>query len=106
MSIEGDGLSTALIIMGCNRAAAFIREKTDAATIFIKRDGAIIVAGNEAILAPSKFPARKSSSRKYGMRHGTNVGPGMRVPGEGQSGRGHSRKTKLGISLYKNDGKL
>ena len=53
-SIEGDGLSTALIIMGCNRAAAFIREQTDAAALFIRRDGSMAVAGNEEILEETR----------------------------------------------------
>ena len=53
-SIEGDGLSTALVIMGRDRAAAFIREKTDAAAIFIRRDGSAAVAGNEEILKETR----------------------------------------------------
>ena len=53
-SVEGDGLSTALVIMGCDRAAAFIREQTDAAALFIERDGAITVAGSEAILEETR----------------------------------------------------
>lgn len=43
-------MSTALIIMGCDRAAAFICEQTDAAALFIGRDGSAAVAGNEEIL--------------------------------------------------------
>lgn len=54
MSVEGDGLSTALIIMGCDRAAAFIREQTDAAALFIRRDGSMAVAGNEEILKETR----------------------------------------------------
>lgn len=53
-SIEGDGLSTALIIMGCDRAAAFIREQTDAAALFIRRDGSMAVAGDEEILKETR----------------------------------------------------
>ena len=54
MSVEGDGLSTALIIMGCDRAAAFIREQTDAAALFIRRDGSMAVAGNKEILEETR----------------------------------------------------
>ena len=36
--------------MGCDRAAAFICEQTDAAALFIRRDGSAAVAGNEEIL--------------------------------------------------------
>ncbi|WP_417305850.1 FAD:protein FMN transferase [Ellagibacter isourolithinifaciens] len=53
-SIEGDGLSTALIIMGCDRAAAFIREQTDAAALFIRRDGSAAVSGNKEILKETR----------------------------------------------------
>ena len=53
-SVEGDGLSTALVIMGCDRAAAFIREQTDAAALFIRRDGSAAVAGNEEILKETR----------------------------------------------------
>lgn len=53
-STEGDGLSTALIIMGCDRAAAFIREQTDAAALFIRRDGSAAVSGNEEILKETR----------------------------------------------------
>ena len=53
-SVEGDGLSTALVIMGCDRAAVFIREQTDAAALFIRRDGSMAVAGDEEILKETR----------------------------------------------------
>ena len=53
-SLEGDGLSTALVIMGRERAAAFVREQTDAAVLLVGRDGTVAIAGNEKILEETR----------------------------------------------------
>ena len=65
-SIEGDGLSTALIIMGCDRAAAFIREQTDAAASSGETGPRPSPATRRSSKrrARSRFPARRSSTRK------------------------------------------
>lgn len=50
-SIDGDGLSTALVIMGAKRAARFIeREFPGVAVLFITREGSTLVTGSKTLL--------------------------------------------------------
>ncbi len=49
-SLDGDGLSTSLLIMGMEPAARFIESLPGTAALFITRDGAMRVAGDDEIL--------------------------------------------------------